>query len=138
MYKTILMPLDGTETDRTIIEHVKQLAPVHHSRVVAFHVATGVAAQWHGADAGGEEVEASQAYLDKVTQELQAAGIPADAELAFGEPVREIIRRIEQKGCDLVAMATHGHRGVADLLLGSTASPVQHSVDVPVLLLRAK
>jgi manganese transport protein len=52
--------------------------------------------------------------------------------------VREIVKRIQEKGCDLVAMGTHGHRGVADLFLGSTASPVQHSVNVPVLLLRAK
>ncbi len=57
MYKTILMPLDGTATDRAIIEHIKQLAKVLGSRVVLFHVATSVAAQWHGPEAGGEEVE---------------------------------------------------------------------------------
>ena len=65
-------------------------------------------------------------------------GIAAEAELAYGDPGKEIIKWIEQKGCDLVAMSTHGHHFVADLFLGSTASPVQHSVDVPVLLLRAK
>jgi len=138
MYKTILMPLDGTPTDRAIIEHIKQLAQILHSRVVAFHVATSVAAQWHGPDAGGEAVEESQAYLDKIKVEFEAAGIPAEAELAYGDPVREIVKRIQEKGCDLVAMGTHGHRGAADLFLGSTASPVQHSVYVPVLLLRAK
>ena len=53
MYKTILMPLDGTPTDRAIIEHIKQLAQLLHSRVVVFHVATSVAAQWHGSEAGG-------------------------------------------------------------------------------------
>ena len=61
-----------------------------------------------------------------------------ETELGYGEPVREITKRIQEKGCDLVAMGTHGHRGMADLFLGSTASPVQHSVDVPVLLLRGK
>jgi nucleotide-binding universal stress UspA family protein len=138
MYKTILMPLDGTPTDRTIIDHVKQLAGVLGSRIVLFHVATSAAAQWHGPQAGGEAVESGQAYLDKIKAEFQSAGIAAEAELAFGDPVREIVKRIQDKGCDLVAMATHGHRGVADLFLGTTASPVQHSVDVPVLLLRAK
>ena len=138
MYKTILMPLDGTPTDRAIIEHIKQLAKVLHSRVVVFHVATSVAAQWHGPEAGGEAVEESRAYLDKIKVEFEAAGIPVEAELAYGDPVREIVKRIQEKGCDLVAMGTHGHRGVADLFLGSTASPVQHSVNVPVLLLRAK
>jgi manganese transport protein len=138
MYKTILMPLDGTATDRAIIEHVKELAKLLGSRVVLFHVATSVAAQWHGAEAGGVAVEGSHAYLEKVKAEFEAAGVPAEAELGYGEPVREIVKRIQEKGCDLVAMGTHGHRGVADLFLGSTASPVQHSVDVPVLLLRAK
>ena len=65
-------------------------------------------------------------------------GIPAEAELAYGEPVNEIIKWVHQKGCDLVAMSTHGHRFLADIFLGATASRVQHSISVPVLLLRAK
>jgi nucleotide-binding universal stress UspA family protein len=138
MYETILMPLDGTPTDRAIIDHIKQLATILHSRVVVFHVATSVAAQWHGPDAGGEQVEEGRAYLDKVKAEFQALGIPTEAELAYGDPVREIVRRVQEKGCDLVAMSTHGHRLVGDLFLGQTASPVQHHVNVPVLLLRAK
>jgi manganese transport protein len=138
MYKTILLPLDGTSTDRAIIDHIKQLAKILESRVVLFHVATSVAAQWHGSDAGGEKVEEGKAYLSAVKAEFDALGIPAEAELAYGDPVREIVKRVQAKGCDLVAMGTHGHRGVADLVLGSTASPVQHSVNVPVLLLRAK
>ncbi len=138
MYKTILMPLDGTPTDRAIIDHIKQLAAILHSRVVLFHVATSVAAQWHGSDAGGEQVEENRAYLDKVKAEFEAVGVPAEAELAYGDPVREIVKRVQEKGCDLVAMSTHGHRLVGDLFLGTTASPVQHHVNVPVLLLRAK
>ena len=138
MYKTILMPLDGTPTDRVIIEHIKQLAKILHSRVVLFHVVTSVAAQWHGPDAGGEAVEGSQAYLDRIKAEFEAAAIPAQAELAYGDPVREIVKWTQEKDCDLVAMGTHGHRGVADLFLGTTASPIQHSVNVPVLLLRAR
>lgn len=138
MYQTILMPLDGTPADRAIIDHIKELARIHHSRVIVFHVATSAAAQWHGPDAGGEKLEESQTYLHQVRDEFQAAGIEATAELAYGEPVREIVKRVQAGGCDLVAMGTHGHRGAADLFLGSTASPVQHSVNVPVLLLRVK
>ena len=65
-------------------------------------------------------------------------GIPAEAELAYGEPAKEIVKWVQKKGCDLVAMSTHGHRFIADLFLGTTASRVQHSIKVPVLLLRAK
>jgi len=138
MYKTILVTLEATATDRAIIDHVKKLAKLMGSKVTLLHVATGVPAQFSGSDAGGEEVVADQRYIDKIQGEFAAEGISATAELAFGDPVREIVKWVHLKGCDLVAMSTHGHKLVADLILGATASRVQHSISVPVLLLRAK
>src|SRR5215475_2640967 len=138
MYKTILVTLDGTSTDRAIIEHVKPLAKLAHSRVVLLHVADGWAARTYGPDAVSPEVTQDTAYLQTIRAEFQTAGIPAEAELAYGDPVKEIVNWIERKGCDLVAMSTHGHRFLADIFLGTTASRVQHSISVPVLLLRAR
>jgi nucleotide-binding universal stress UspA family protein len=138
MYETILVTLDGTPTDRAIIEHIKQLAKLAGSRVVLLHVADGWAARTYGPDAVSPEISEDTAYLDKVRSELRAAGIAADAELAFGEPADEIIKWVERKGCDLVAMSTHGHRFLSDIFRGVTATRVQHSIKVPVLLLRAK
>ena len=138
MYKTILVTLDTTPTDRAIIDHVRGLASKLGSTVVLFHVATGVSAQFHGDNAGGEEVEEDKAYLERIRLELEASGIPTRAELAFGQPVREIVKRARAGDCDLVAMSTHGHKGVADLILGATANQVRHSVSVPVLLLLGK
>ena len=138
MYGTILLTLDGTPTDRAIIDHVKQLALLAHSRVVLLHVADGWAARTYGPDAVSREISEDTEYLKKILAELQAAGIPTDADLAYGEPDKEIVKWVEQKGCDLVAMSTHGHRFLADMFLGTTASRVQHSISVPVLLLRAR
>ena len=138
MYKTILVTLDGTLTDRAIIEHIKLLAKLAQSRVVLLHVADGWAARIFGPDAVSPEITEDTAYLNKVQSEFQSAGIPAEAELAFGDPPKEIVKWVDQKGCDLVAMSTHGHRFLADIFLGTTASRVQHSIRVPVLLLRAK
>ena len=138
MYKTILVTLDGTPTDRAIIEHVKSLAKLAESRVVLLHVADGWAARTFGPDAISPEITEDTAYLQKVRSEFEAAGIPAEAELAFGDPPKEIVKWVEQKGCDLVAMSTHGHRFLGDIFLGTTASRVQHSLSIPVLLLRAK
>jgi nucleotide-binding universal stress UspA family protein len=138
MYDTILVTVDGTPTDRAIIEHVKQLAKLAHSRLVLLHVADGWAARTYGPDAVSPEIAEDTAYLQKLQMEFQAAGIHAEAELAYGEPVDEIVKWVRQKGCDLVAMSTHGHRFLADLFLGTTATRVQHSIRVPVLLLRAK
>jgi len=138
MYKTILVTLDGTPTDRAIIRHVKQLAALAQSQVVLLHVADGWAARTYGPDAVSPEITEDTAYLDKVRAEFQAAGVNATSELAYGDPVTEIVKWVRQKGCDLVAMSTHGHRFLADIFRGTTASRVQHSVSVPVLLLRAK
>src|SRR4051812_46399238 len=138
MYDKILVTLDGTATDRAIIEHVKQLAIIAHSRLVLLHVADGWAARTYGKDAVSPEISADTAYLETVRGEFESAGITAEAELAFGEAADEIVKWVRQKGCDLVAMSTHGHRFLADLFLGTTASRVQHNVSVPVLLLRAR
>jgi len=138
MYDTILVTLDGTSTDRAIIEHVKQLAKLAGSRLVLLHVADGWAARTYAPDAVSPEIAEDTAYLDEVRREFQSAGVPAEAELAYGEPAEEIIKWVKQKGCDLVAMSTHGHRFLADLFLGATATRVRHSIAVPVLLLRAK
>ena len=138
MYETILLTLDGTPTDQAIIKHVKQLAKLAQSRLVLLHVADGWAARTYGPDAVSPEIAEDTAYLEKVRAEFQSQGIPTEAELAYGDPVTEIVKWVQQKGCDLVAMSTHGHRFIADLFLGTTASRVQHSVRVPVLLLRAK
>ncbi len=138
MYETILVTLDGTATDRAIIEHVKELAKFAHSRLVLLHVADGWAARTYGQDAVSPEITEDNDYLHRVQAEFAAAGISADAELAYGEPSEQIVRWVENKGCDLVAMSTHGHRFLGDLFLGATATRVQHRISVPVLLLRAK
>jgi len=138
MYKTILVTLDGSQTDRAIIEHIKPLASMMHSRVVLFHVASGAQAKYYGSDASGTEVERGNEYLGQIREEMRRAGIEAEAELAFGDPAREIINWVKREGCDLVAMSTHGHHMLADLVLGTTAIRVQHNISVPVLLLRAR
>jgi nucleotide-binding universal stress UspA family protein len=138
MYQTILITLDATATDRVIIKHVKALASTMHSEIVLLHVADGWAARTFGSDAVSPEITEDKAYLEQVRMEFESAGIPADAFLVYGEPVTEIVRWVHEKHCDLVAMSTHGHRFLADLFLGVTASRVQHSIDVPVLLIRAR
>ena len=138
MYDTILVTLDGTPTDRAIIEHIKELAKLAHSRLVLLHVADGWAARTYGPDAVSPEIAEDTNYLEKIVAEFQSIGIPAQAELAYGEPANEIIKWVQQKGCNLVAMSTHGHRLLSDLFRGATATKVRHSISVPLLLLRAK
>lgn len=137
MYKTILVTLDSTPTDRIIIEHIKQLAKFMQSNVILLHVADGWAARTFGPDAVGPEITEDTEYLTKVRLEFQSAGIPAEVQLAYGEPSKEIIKWIEQKGCDLVAMSTNGHGLVNDLILGSVADKLRHHTDIPILMIKA-
>jgi nucleotide-binding universal stress UspA family protein len=138
MYQKILVTLDATEADQTILSHIRPLATRFGSQLILLHVADGWAARTYGPDAISTEIMEDRAYLDKIRRELEAEGIHAQAELAFGEPPVEIVKWVKERGCDLVAMSTHGHRFFADIFLGTTAHKVQHQVDVPVLLVKVK
>src|SRR4051812_13548608 len=116
MYKRILVTLDASPCDRTIIDHIKSLAKLCGSSVVLLHVADGWAARRFGKDAVSHEISEDTSYLKQVQTEFEAAGIPTTAELAYGEPRDQIVKWIQgaagggQKTCDLLAMSTHGHR----------------------------
>src|ERR1700732_2468831 len=138
MYEKILVALDATAADRTILDHVTKLAVTFRSSLVLLHVADGWAARLFGADAVSTEIQHDKAYLESVRSRLAATGIQVGAELAYGAPADQMLRLIESRGCDLVAMSTHGHRFISDLLYGSTADNVRHHVDVPVLMLKAR
>jgi nucleotide-binding universal stress UspA family protein len=138
MYQKILIALDATEADETILKHVSVLARSFDSALVILHVADGWAARLFGANAVSREIDEDKAYLEKVRARLAGEGLRAEAELAYGEPADEIVKWVTTRGCDLVAMSTHGHRFISDLLYGSTAEAVRHRVDVPVLLLKAR
>src|SRR6476469_1687941 len=134
MYKRILVTVDGTKTDRAIIGHVKELARLAQSHVVLLHVADGWAARTYGSDAVSREIADDSLYLKQIFNEFQGEGISVETELAYGDLATEIIKWVEQKGCDLVAMSTHGHGFFGDLVFGTTANRVQHKISVPVLL----
>ena len=137
MYQKILVTLDATPADRAIVEHVKELARLMHSEVALLHVADGWAARMFGPDAVSPEVAEDLAHLEKVRTEFQATGIQATAALAFGEPGDEIVKWVHKNGCDLIGMASHGHKLVGDIFLGSTIDKVRHNTAVPILVVRA-
>jgi nucleotide-binding universal stress UspA family protein len=139
MYQKILIPLENSFADEAILEHVKPLARMTGASLVLMHVADGwVARNFERLNlAESEEMKADRLYLEKRTLEMKTEGFSVEALLALGEPSDEIIRQSEKLGVDLIAMSTHGHRFISDLLYGSTADKVRHIVDIPVLLLKA-
>ena len=140
MYNRILVPVENRETDQTILRHVRQLAKLVNARLTLVHVADGWAARNY--DRFGlqesEEMKQDRKYLSELSRELESEGYEVNTILLMGDPATEIIKLAKAEPIDLIAMTTHGHRLVGDLLLGSTADKVRHEVDVPVLLLKVR
>ena len=140
MYRRILVAVENSAADRTILAHVAQLARITGAELLLVHVADGWAAR-HFDELKlreSEEMTADRAYLDSVAGELTAQGLTAETRLAMGDPATELIRVAGEEAVDLIAMSTHGHRFLADVIHGTTADRVRHLVKVPVLLLRAQ
>jgi len=140
MYKRILVPVEHSDADRTILEHVRALAKMCGATLVLLHVADGWAARAYDELRlrDSKEIREDRGYLDALVAELQAQGFAVESRLAMGDPATEIIKAAEAEGADLVAMATHGHRFVKDILLGATVNKVRHELKVPILLLQAR
>jgi nucleotide-binding universal stress UspA family protein len=140
MYRSILVAVENSPADRTILTHVRELAKLTGAELLLVHVADGWAAR-HFDQLNlreSEEMKADRAYLEQVAAELEAASLKVSTELAMGDPATELIRLCSERKVDLIAMSTHGHRFLQDLVRGTTVDKVRHLVRIPVLLLRAQ
>ena len=138
MYKRVLVPLEHGPADDCILAHVRELARWSKASIVLIHVADGWAARVHGPLKlrESEEMRSDREYIERVCTGLAADGLSCEAVLASGDPSGEIAAAAEREGCDLIAMATHGHGFLNDVVRGSVANEVRHKSMVPVLLVR--
>jgi nucleotide-binding universal stress UspA family protein len=140
VYHHILVAVEHSKADEAILDHVKHLATLTGARLLLVHVADGFAAR-HFDDLNlreSEEIREDRAYLARRSQELQNAGLTVDTRLAMGDPATELIKIAGETNVDLIAMSTHGHRLLGDIIHGTTVDRVRHTVHVPVLLLRGQ
>ena len=139
MYRRILVPLEHSPADETILGHVRVLAKRLGSAIVLVHVADGWVAR-NINELGlreSEEMRDDRAYLEDISARLETEGFDVDAVLAAGDPAKEIAATAEREDCDLIAMATHGHRLLEDVVKGSTATALRHQTKIPILMVRA-
>jgi len=137
MYHHILIPLDNSPADASILRHIRPLAQLTHARITLLHVADGFAARNQPRMDESDEMRQDRAYLAQRQGELASEGFDVSTILECGEPAEHILAAADREGCDLIAMSTHGHRFLNDLILGSVASTVRHKTDIPILMLRA-
>lgn len=139
MYSHILVAIENSHADRTILDHVRQLATLTGASLLLVHVADGWAARHYDELKlrDSEEMVQDRAYLDGICSELTRQGFHARTRLAMGDPASQLVKVAGEEKVDLIAMSTHGHRFLNDLLHGSTADRVRHNVAIPVLMIRA-
>ena len=140
MYRKILVALENSKADSALLPHIEQLAKLANSELLLVHVADGwVARNYNQLKlAESEEMRADRDYLDKTAAQLRSAGLQVSARLALGDPATEILKIADGEHCELIAMTSHGHRLIGDLIFGSTIHEVRHRTSIPLLLVRAE
>lgn len=133
MYRRILVALDASSADQDILEHIERLASCCGSEVILFR-----AAHYDTLDSRRAEIDEGQAALDSAERRLSSAGIAVKKVLEHGEPSEAIVSAAERHNCDLIAMATHGHGKLVDILVGSVADRVRHGTHIPILLVKSR
>lgn len=137
LYKKILVTLDTTSSDAEILAAVASLASLMKSELLLLHVADGwVARNFHQLNlAESEEMRADWKYLEDTAEKLRGeTGLGVTTQLALGNPPDQILKVAQDEGVDLVAMASHGHGIVGDILRGSTIESVRHRARIPMLI----
>lgn len=140
MYRKILVALENSRADKSLLPHIAELATRLGSELLLVHVADGWAARNYERLQlnESEEMRTDKAYLDTTVADLRAKNLQVTARLALGDPPTEILKTAIEEKCDLIAMTSHGHRLIGDILFGSTINEVRHRTQIPVLLVRAE
>lgn len=139
MITKILVPLDNSATDTVILDYIQKFAKFAKAKLVLVHVAEGFAARWKNQLnlEDSEEIKDDRKYLEKCRKALIEQGLDVTLHLVLGEPSAQILNTAEKEQCDLIAMATHGHRFIKDIFFGSVAETIRHRTSVPILMIKA-
>jgi len=131
VYKKILVAMDCSPVDEVIIEHVSALAIQNQAQVYLLHVVHS-----HTLDQHRTMLEKAELLLNHSCDLLKSRHIKAYMIIRSGEPDTEILDEVEGKDYDLVAMATHGHSLIGDILFGSVSRSLKHKITIPLLLIK--
>jgi manganese transport protein len=137
LYEKILVPLDHTGRDREAIAHAAAMAKQHHAKLYLLHVEEGVTSQMYGSLASTAEVEAGREYLKEIAAELEKQQVAVEMVVRHARSPRDaIVTYAEELKPDLVVMGAHGHKGLKDIVFGTTINAVRHKLKMPLLVVR--
>lgn len=145
MFKHILLPTDGSAASDLAIQAAVRLARDMGARVTGLHVVPPFHTFTYRVDMiedteeqyEKESEERARKVLLTIEQQAQECGVPCDTVVIRSDDVHDaIIEMARDRQCDLIAMASHGRRGVRGLLLGSETQKVLTHSQLPVLVYR--
>lgn len=146
MYKTILVPLDGSKRAEAILPHVEELAHRYDAKVVFVRVLEPIpyVAGPEGTPIMLREQELEQRrreaeeYVKARQGQFREKGIDSRGIVFQGPVVEAITDAAEREGADLIAIASHGRSGLSQCFYGSVAAGVLHRADRPLLVIRSQ
>ncbi len=134
-YSRILVPLDHSEADQEALGNALALAKMHGARLILLHVEEGVTSQMFGSLSSTAEIKEGQDYLHNVVHSLREQNVEVEVVVRHGNsPASQITTAVHDLKPDLLVMASHGHRGLKDLIFGTTINSVRHRIKVPLLI----
>ena len=135
-YTRIGVALDLGALDTKVLSHAQSLAQHNGAHLILMHIVEGVGGQLFGKHAFDDETRDDMRHLEKHAEELRITGIEVQAVLGFGRVPNEIVRIAKEKNIDLLVMGGHGHRGIKDIIFGTSISKVRHELKIPVLVVQ--
>ena len=133
-YRRIGVAIDHSEIDGRVLAHARTLAEQHRAEVFLFHVVEGVSVELFGTEADDLEARSDVSFIHEMARQLADTGLKVNPVLGYGRPARELVRLSELHQVDLLVMGGHRHKGLRDLVFGTSISKVRHRLKVPVLV----
>ena len=135
-FTIIGVALDLSGMDSKVLSQARTLAQQNGARLVLMHVVEGVGGQLFGKNAYDDEARDDRKHLENHADQLRTTGLEVQAVLGFGRIPKEIVRIANEQKIDLLVMGGHGHRGVKDIIFGTSISKVRHHLKIPVLVVQ--
>ena len=134
-YSRIGITVDFSKNDRNTIRH----ALMQGGKLATYyliHIVETAGAQYHGKTVLDHETLIDADNLKKYQENLQALGYLVEAQIGYGNPANAIAETVKSQSLDLLVMGAHGHKGISDLIFGTTVGTVRHNVNIPVLIIK--
>ena len=146
MYKTILVPLDGSKRAEAVLSHVEEMANRYGAGIIFLRVEElYVMLEWDEVvdlakchEKVDQRKKESESYLARHQKKFREKGIKADAHVVYGPVVKSILTAAEEMDVDIIVMASHGLSGWPRTFYGSVTAGVLQKIDRPLLIIRTR